>query len=251
MLLARIKKHITLDDNARGNLTALYHSGDVELAARAQMILMSADRTDLTDEDLAKLLNVSRPTLRKWRDRYLTDGIDGLRTVTGGGRPPKVLSPVELGAALEAVMTADEERDWDVSELAAHFSVSPSTVHRALNGSDSPLKRRHIWTYRTRDVLCDAGDHLLAIYLSHDEQMVIIGHTAENLSGCTAYGSFVTQDRELYCQLQNSPGILGVLDTLVGATNRPGDCQRGLMPSIGTVADGVLEEWTTTLMRDG
>ena len=58
-------------------------------ADRCRMILRCAD--NLTDENVALELGVEARTVRRWRRRFLTDGIEGLlgKPPTGPGHPPR------------------------------------------------------------------------------------------------------------------------------------------------------------------
>ena len=63
--------------------------GTGAIADRCRMILRCAD--NLTDERVALELGVEARTVRRWRRRFLTDGIEGLlgKPPTGPGHPPR------------------------------------------------------------------------------------------------------------------------------------------------------------------
>ena len=53
---------------------------------RAKILLMSAEGK--SDADIAKVLSLNPNTVRTWRWRLLSDGIDGLKDRPRSGKPP-------------------------------------------------------------------------------------------------------------------------------------------------------------------
>jgi len=55
------------------------------VAQRARIVLMTAD--GISPGAIGEQLGVSQPTVRKWRARYVEDGLAGLRNEPRPGRP--------------------------------------------------------------------------------------------------------------------------------------------------------------------
>ncbi len=72
--------------------------------ARCQIILMS--HAGFAIQDIAETEGVSRQVVSKWFDRFETDGIEGLVTAKGQGRPPivRIDNRKEMDA-IEAIVT--------------------------------------------------------------------------------------------------------------------------------------------------
>lgn len=71
-------------------LDALYRTTrNVRLRARAQMILLAAERRP-TAAEIAPIVRVDQETVRRWLKRYLSEGTEGLRDVPRPGAPSKV-----------------------------------------------------------------------------------------------------------------------------------------------------------------
>jgi transposase len=105
-------------------------------------IVLAADGGD-ANAQIARDLGVHVDTVRKWRRRYCTDGLDGLRDRPRPGRKP-VFTPIEV-AGLKALACSEPSDHavplarWSVTELAAQATaqglvrpVSASTVRRWL-----------------------------------------------------------------------------------------------------------------------
>ncbi len=71
-------------------LAELYRTThDVRLRTRAQMVLL-AEEHHLSVGAIAAIVRESEGTVRCWLKRYVAEGIEGLRSVVGGGAPAKV-----------------------------------------------------------------------------------------------------------------------------------------------------------------
>jgi transposase len=72
------------------SLAELYRTThDVRLRTRAQMVLL-AEEQHLTVGAIAAIVRESEGTVRGWLKRSVAEGIEGLRSVVGGGAPAQV-----------------------------------------------------------------------------------------------------------------------------------------------------------------
>jgi transposase len=127
------------------------------LVLRAQIVLLAAD--DVTNVDIARRLGVNADTVSKWRKRFVTEGLAGLKDRPRSGRPRRF--PAEVVAGVKAMAcqppAARQVADrlpwsrWSSAELAAQavaeglaVSVSASTVRRWL--AEDTIKP---WQYRS------------------------------------------------------------------------------------------------------
>src|SRR2546421_7096087 len=66
------------------------------LALRCRIVLACAD--GLSNVEVADRLGVSRPTVGKWRSRFVKDRLDGPVGEPRAGRPPSItVDPVQAG----------------------------------------------------------------------------------------------------------------------------------------------------------
>jgi len=118
------EEHSTLIAWARGRRHA--HRRVV----RAHIITMAAD--GVRNQDIAKRLGVSRPTVQLWRDRFLALRVAGLeKDAPRPGRTPKI-SAQKIHAVVEATLrtTPPQATHWSTRTMARAQRLSQATVHR-------------------------------------------------------------------------------------------------------------------------
>ena len=81
------KKIVKLSDEQRAELEKGYRTGKTHaFRERCQMILLKSE--DRTSVEVAEILGCCEMSVNNWQKRYLTEGIKGLETRPGRGRPP-------------------------------------------------------------------------------------------------------------------------------------------------------------------
>src|SRR5215468_10285408 len=113
-------------------LEALIRSGQTpqRVALRARMVLGAAEGR--ANHALAKELRISRPTLLRWRQRYVEAGVAGLlKDAPRPGRNKRIRA-YKVEAIVNATLHTRpaDATHWSVRTLAKRQRVSPATVHR-------------------------------------------------------------------------------------------------------------------------
>jgi leucyl aminopeptidase (aminopeptidase T)/transposase len=99
-------------------------------AARARIVLAAAG--GLENIEIARSLGVSRLTVARWRDRFLSSRLRGIaHGIRGAPRRPKV-SEETIRAIVRrtAASVPGASRPWSTRTLGRQFGVSHTTVHR-------------------------------------------------------------------------------------------------------------------------
>ena len=102
---------------------------------RAKIVLLLA--AGVSARAVATKLDVSRPTIAKWRRRFLEHGVEGLTSHYPGRAPWKLTARVRarvLAATRRPV--ADGTTHWSCRRLAAHLGVSKDVVQRVWREAD-------------------------------------------------------------------------------------------------------------------
>lgn len=93
------------------------------------MVLMTAD--GCPTKTILTTLNVSNPTLNKWRNRYLEKGVEGLKK--GKTRPSRIppLSTDKVQEVLALTLTGKPAAatHWSCRTMAEHVGISRMAVH--------------------------------------------------------------------------------------------------------------------------
>jgi hypothetical protein len=79
----------------------------------------------------ARSLGLSRPTVIKWRDRFLADGLEGLGDLPRSGRPKMIEDAQIIAAKLEPPPASLAVTHWSTRLLGSHLGVADATVARA------------------------------------------------------------------------------------------------------------------------
>jgi transposase len=102
----------------------------LRLVQRARIIQLSAQ--GFYNHDIAKRLNISRPTVQLWRERFLSLRLIGLeKDAPRPGRFPKILHK-KVTAIVNATLhtTPPDATHWSVRSMAEFQNVSRMTVQR-------------------------------------------------------------------------------------------------------------------------
>ena len=119
------KRFITLTANERSTLSAgRQHHRQYQFRDRCQGLLLSADGQDVAA--IMAMLQVSRPTVYTWFNRWERGGLAGLANAAGQGRHP-ILGAADA-APVAAAVRANRQQLREVAvtlrqELAKDFSA--------------------------------------------------------------------------------------------------------------------------------
>ncbi|TAK00297.1 IS630 family transposase [bacterium] len=130
--MSRTTAPIVLSPKERSTLTAWVRSRSLalRLVQRAKMIEMAAD--GVLSQEIARRLQVSRPTVQLWRQRFLALRLPGLeKDAPRPGRIPR-LSARKIYAVVEATLhtTPSQATHWSVRSMAKAQGISRTTVQR-------------------------------------------------------------------------------------------------------------------------
>ena len=98
-------------------------------AERARNVLAVAEGAGTSA--VARQVGVSRPTVIKWRDRFVAHGLAGLEDEERSGRPKSVDDAVIIAATLEPPPAKLGVTHWSSRLLAAQLKIGNATVARA------------------------------------------------------------------------------------------------------------------------
>src|ERR1017187_4314715 len=123
---------ITLSAEERKTLDAWSNARSIpfRLVQRAKIVCMAAD--GILSQDIAKKLQVSRPTVQLWRQRFLSLRLSGLeKDAPRPGRKPRILQRT-INAIVAATLHSKpvNATHWSTRTMAEAQGLSQSTVTR-------------------------------------------------------------------------------------------------------------------------
>lgn len=145
--MARQTDRIKLRDGDREQLEAWVRSSTARksLVERARILLLSAEGQSA--DTIGSKLDVTAPTVYKWRRRYREDGIAGLSDQPRPGQPRKLDAPKTREILrLTTERIPEEATHWSLRLMAKHAGVTRWQVQQVWQAAD--LKPHRIKSFK-------------------------------------------------------------------------------------------------------
>ena len=171
----RPKTPLTLTADEREELTRLARRGKTAqaLALRSRIVLACAE--GMPNKDVAALVGCSAPTVTKWRQRFISDRLDGLSDEPRPGRPAVITTEqVEdlMIATLESTPT--NATHWSRSRMAERSGLSKSTVGRIWKAFNTKPHRTDGFKLSNDPYFVDKVYDIVGLYLNPPESAVVL-----------------------------------------------------------------------------
>jgi len=152
-----------------------------EVARRALMVLALDADEDSCVSTVAQALGHDRKYVRKWRDRFVTDGVDGLKTQKRAGRPIKIdavsrCELISMACAKPGDFGVAHRNRWTVDTLteaykhkATQTGLSPmsrTSIIRTLNDADLRPHRIKMWLHSPDPKFREKVTDICELYLA-------------------------------------------------------------------------------------
>jgi putative transposase len=197
---------LILADSEREELLAITRSRSTPqaLAKRAKLVLMAADGHSNTA--IGEKLGWSRPTVGKWRQRYVRQRIQGLYDEPRPGGP-RSIEDDEVAALIRKTLKTKPKNGthWTCRSLAAETRLSKSTVQRVWSAFGlQPHRQRHfkistdpLFVEKVRDIVglyLNPPDNALVLCVDEKSQIQALDRTQPLLPMGLGYVEGVTHD---------------------------------------------------------
>jgi len=167
---------ILLSSAERSTLTEWAHAKSLPLRViqRAQIITMAAD--GVTNQDIAERLDVSRPTVQLWRERFLALRVAGLeKDAPRPGRIPSI-PETKVRAIVEATLRTKPPAatHWSTRTMAQEQGVSEATVRRIWKQHNlKPHLTKTFKLSRDKNFLAKLTD-VVGLYLNPPDRALVL-----------------------------------------------------------------------------
>jgi len=141
---------------------------------RAKIITMAAD--GVPSQDIAPALNVSRPTVQLWRERFLALRVAGLeQDAPRPGRKPRV-SGQKIRALVEATLhtTPPAATHWSTRSMARAQGLSQATVQRIWHQHNLKPHREQTFKLSRDQHFVEKLTDVVGLYLNPPDKSLVL-----------------------------------------------------------------------------
>lgn len=165
-----------VDENQRKRLKHLAHSGRTaqRVALRARIVLMAGEGR--ANHAIAVQLNVSRPTVILWRQRFATGGVNGLLKDAPRPGRRKGISQGTIKQVVEATLhtTPPGETHWSVRSMAKAQGLSRMTVQRIWKQHHLQPHRLENFKFSNDPQFVEKLRDVVGLYLNPPEHALVL-----------------------------------------------------------------------------
>jgi len=166
---------VLLSASERQELEALRRSRSMPhaLVTRARIVLLAADGHSNTA--IGDQLHLSKPTVGTWRQRYLTQRVQGLYDEPRPGGP-RTISDEDIAVLLRKTLKTKPKdgTHWTCRTLAAHTRASKSTVQRVWQAFGIQPHRQKHFTLSTDPFFVEKVRDIVGLYLHPPDHAVVL-----------------------------------------------------------------------------
>lgn len=170
------KVRIQLAPGDRDRLEALIANGNTpqKHVRRAWIVLLAGDGVG-TDE-IQRRLGVSKPTIRRWRSRYVEAGVEGLcRDKTRPpGKAPLAMEVVNRVLEKTMTQTPPDATHWSLRTMATAVGIAPSSVQAIWKAHG--LKPHLVDTFKLSNDprFAEKVEDVVGLYLNPPERAIVL-----------------------------------------------------------------------------
>lgn len=165
---------LTVEERKTLDFWSGQRSRPFRLVKRAKIICMAAD--GILNQNIAKTLHVSRPTVQLWRERFLALRLTGLeKDAPRPGRKPRILQR-KINAVVAATLNSKpvNATHWSTRTMARAQGLSQATVNRIWRHHN--LKPHLVETFKlSRDKQFSEKLHdVVGLYLNPPDKALVL-----------------------------------------------------------------------------
>ena len=143
------------------------------LAMRSRVVLLAAHGNSNTA--IARQLAITLPTVGKWRQRYLDQGLDGLVDEPRPGTSRKLSDKdVERVLALTLESTPSDATHWSTRSLAKRTGLSRASIHRIWRAFSLAPHRSETFKLSKDPLFIDKVRDIVGLYLDPPDRALVL-----------------------------------------------------------------------------
>jgi len=174
--MARIGQKIILDDQTKQELLIMSRSTKLEhrYVLRSKIILLSEEGK--TYLEMQSMLGVTAMVVRKWKERFIKYGIDGLKDKYRSGKPSKY---TEYDKKRVIQLACSKPKDgyirWTQRKIAKELRMSQGKVQTILSNEKLKPHKTHYWCGKSTDPEFESKMiDIVGLYLNPPEKAIVL-----------------------------------------------------------------------------
>src|SRR6266498_4127332 len=174
--MARIAQQISATEQQRDELLVMKRSLKIErrYSQRAEVILLSLEGKTL--DEIINKTGMSKPIVNKWRQRFRTKGIEGLRDAPRSGKPSVITAKQKATVIQKACeKPSGGYTNWSQKRIAKIVGISQSRVHQILKQADLKPHKIEYWCGKSPDPEFESKMiNIVGLYMNPPQNAVVI-----------------------------------------------------------------------------
>jgi transposase len=143
------------------------------LALRSRIVLLAAE--GLKNTEIAERLAVDHATVRKWRNRFAADRLDGLVDEPRPGRPRTITDEQVEEVVVKTLETTPEDAThWSTRSMAKEVGLTQSAVLRIWKAFGLQPHRSETWKLSKDPQFVAKVRDVVGLYLNPPERAVVL-----------------------------------------------------------------------------
>jgi len=150
------------------------HKLEKRYSQRADVILLSLDGRTL--DEIVEMSGMSRPVVNKWRQRFRSQGLDGLRDAPRSGKPPVITAEQKATVIQRACeKPTGGYTNWSQRRIAESVGISQSKVHQILKQADLKPHKVEYWCGKSPDPEFESKMvDIVGLYMNPPENAIVL-----------------------------------------------------------------------------
>jgi transcriptional regulator with XRE-family HTH domain len=143
------------------------------LALRCRIVLACAE--GMSNAEVAQQFRISRPTVGKWRSRFVDDRLDGLVDEPRPGRPPSItVDQIEDVVVATLEETPRNATHWSRTSMAQRSGLSKSTIGRIWRTFELKPHRADPFKLSTDPLFVEKLYDVVGLYFNPPEGAIVL-----------------------------------------------------------------------------
>jgi putative transposase len=174
--MARKPLIYSINEEQREELVTMHRSLKLQkrYVDRAKVIILSSEGK--TIDQIVDLTNLSRRAVNKWRQRFKTFGMEGLKDARRPGKRPVITQEQKLLVIQKACSKAEDGySNWSQNRIAKEVGISQSKVFQILRDADLKPHKIEYWCGKSPDPEFEVKMiNIVGLYMDPPENAIVL-----------------------------------------------------------------------------